>query len=152
MHTGTSPHPSTSTVPPSAPMACCFPPSADLQVVNRGLLLRSVELFRKQAEAGAPENEMRSCCISLSQEVFGRQVCHHMPWQQLMEEEMLQMCTRQKSLTKLVFARASPQCYMRRYHLLPFIISFFYILQLCKEEIKNGSFSNLGKFWQQSDL
>lgn len=68
------------------------------------------------------------------------------------KEDVINTCTTQKSLEKLVFARVTSWCYIRHHYLLLFIIYFFYILQLCKEEIKNGSFSNLGKFWQKSDL
>jgi len=57
-----------------------------------------------------------------------------------------------KSLKKLVFARVTLQCCIRHHYLLPFIISFLYILQPCKEEIKNCRFPNLGKFWQKPDL
>jgi len=53
-------------------------------------------------------------------------------------EDVINTCTRQKSFGKP--ARVTSWCYIRYYQLLPFIISFFYILQLCKEEIKKAAF------------
>lgn len=61
-------------------------------------------------------------------------------------KDIINTHTTQKSLKKLLFSRVTSWHYIRHHYLPPFIISFFYVLQLCKEEIKNGSFSNLGNF------
>lgn len=125
-----------------------FPPSAVCRAVNQGLLLRSVKHFRKQAESGTLQIEMRSCCTSLSLRYYI--VYHSNSWWH--GRCYKHTHTTQKSLEKLVFARFTSRHYIGHHYLLPSIISFFYICQLRKEEIKNVSFSNVGKFWQKSDL
>lgn len=63
------------------------------------------------------------------------------------KKDFINIHTTHKLLEKLVITRVNSQRYVSAmYYLFPYFISLLYVLEICKEEIKNGSFAILGKY------